>query len=80
MKPFAMLLIVSTLAGCQTTKLSVPVSLGTICMALAKSDALPVLNDIERALIRERFSRAARDALKTPAGLMAALGCPGAAK
>lgn len=75
MKKFAIVSAMLLLTGCQTTTLSVPVSLDTICLALSRSNALPVLTSQEKALIKAHFSRLTKDRLKTPQSIMEALQC-----
>lgn len=72
---FAMLCCALILQACQTTRLSASVDLTTICLALSRSDVLPVLDEEEKALVREHFTRQAKDVLKTPAAIMKELKC-----
>lgn len=71
MRNCALACAMSILSACATTTPSVE----TICLAIAADDVLPVLTDKEKRLIREEFSRRAKDVLKTPAAQKRALGC-----
>lgn len=64
--------VMLTGAKCQTVRHS---DLTTICLALEKSNALSVLTEREKQLIRDQFSVATRNRLKTPQAIMAAIGC-----
>lgn len=69
-------LIVLTLTGCQTTKLSAPpVSLSTICAALKKGDPLEYLTDEDKRVARELFTREGKDALKMARAIRKELKC-----
>jgi hypothetical protein len=46
-----------------------------ICLALSKSDTLPVLTKEEKALLLQHFSREVLDRLKTPQAIMRQIGC-----
>jgi hypothetical protein len=46
-----------------------------ICLALSRSDTLPVLTETEKALIRQHFSRETMDRMKTPRAIMQRIGC-----
>lgn len=65
-----------TLTACQTTRLSVPVNLETICLALTKADPLEYANEADKRLIREQFSARGRLGQKSALALRKALGCP----
>lgn len=76
--PILTLLTVSVLlipASCRTTSRLASVDVTTICLALSRSDVLPVLDEEEKALVREHFTRQAKDVLKTPAAIMKELKC-----
>lgn len=70
-----LLLTAPTLTACQTTRRSVPVDVTTICLALSKADVLPTLDEEEKALLREHFSRDSLDRLKMPRAIMREIGC-----
>lgn len=72
------LLTVSVLlipTACQTTKRLAIVDTATLCLALKRSDILPVLTDAEKALIREHFGKPSKDTMKTPRAIMREIGC-----
>jgi uncharacterized lipoprotein YmbA len=62
------------LTACQTTK-RLAASQPAICLALSKSDTLPVLTKEEKALLLQHFSREVLDRLKTPQAIMRQIGC-----
>ena len=69
----ALLSSAPTLTACRTTLPSAAPP--TICRALARSDVLAALTEDEKALIRERFSRATKDRLKMNRAIAREIGC-----
>ena len=68
-------LALPALTACQTSMRLAPSQTAAVCLALSRSDVLPVLTDSEKALIRTAFSRETMDRLKTPQAIMRAIGC-----